>query len=201
MPEIFLADDEPLVATMIRSMTPPGVSLRTAANVLSARAVIPLLSDLRLALIDLSMPGPLWKSEAGVLPAGFHLISEVAERFPRAVIVAFSAFHTTTTVKEASAHGALALLKVADSRALRLLLLHAANPFAGGRDLDALREEHRLTGREMDVLVCYARGAARSEVAESLSISEATVKSHVQAILRKTDSLTMRELLQVVRGC
>jgi DNA-binding NarL/FixJ family response regulator len=43
----------------------------------------------------------------------------------------------------------------------------------------------RLTGREHDVLRYMARGATNVEIADALTVSEATVKSHVGAIFSK----------------
>jgi two-component system nitrate/nitrite response regulator NarL len=50
---------------------------------------------------------------------------------------------------------------------------------------------HSLSPREREILVLIARGASNKEVARELGIAEATVKIHVQHILRKLN-LTSR---------
>ena len=65
----------------------------------------------------------------------------------------------------------------------------AAEPGVPGRDLSV------LTPRELEVLGLVARGMSNAELAAELTLSEATVKTHVARILAKLD---LRDRVQAV---
>jgi DNA-binding NarL/FixJ family response regulator len=81
---------------------------------------------------------------------------------------------------------------LAPSVTRRLLARFASTLPAGVQDHDALSE---LTAREIEVLRLLAGGLSNAEIATSLVVSEATVKTHISSILRK---LRLRDRVQAV---
>ncbi len=64
--------------------------------------------------------------------------------------------------------------------------------------LSALAEEKKLTARELDVLREYLSGKTRTQMAESLFISESTVKNHISNIFSKLGVKSKEELTKLI---
>jgi DNA-binding NarL/FixJ family response regulator len=75
----------------------------------------------------------------------------------------------------------------------RRLIERFARPSA--TPVEQPRELELLTAREREVLILLARGQSNAELAETLVLSEATVKTHVARILSK---LGLRDRVQAV---
>ncbi len=86
---------------------------------------------------------------------------------------------------------------VAPSVTRRLLdtMAHRLPDPRADADVDLDLRLARLTDREREVLLLLAQGLSNAEIAETLTVSEATVKTHVGRVLNKLD---LRDRVQAV---
>jgi DNA-binding NarL/FixJ family response regulator len=147
-----------------------------------------------LILMDVAMPGC----------DGVEATQRVKKEFPEVTVVMLTVRDENDKLFEAIKNGAQGyLLKSIRSRELVALLRGAVKgdaaitPVLGGRMLEEFRrlsqnagklpddETAALTPREQDVLGLVAEGASDREIAEALTVSVHTVKSHMRNILAK----------------
>jgi len=97
------------------------------------------------------------------------------------------------TAIHAVAGGHAVVAPAVTRRLLDAFLPHLPDPATGRSPTDEAL--HRLTGREREVLELVARGRSNAEIADALTLSEATVKAHVGRLLAK---LRLRDRVQIV---
>lgn len=99
------------------------------------------------------------------------------------------------------------LLKNAEPEVLRATLLDVIagksvlSPEMTGQVFKIMRKnqaaalQDQLSGREMEVLKCLARGISTSQIAKELFISENTVKTHIRHLMEKMEVGNRRDVV------
>lgn len=189
---ILLVDDHSLVRQGVRSFLETQSDLRIVGEAASGEEAEHLVADLvpDVVLMDLSMPGI----------GGIEAIRRVKKRSPHSQIVVLTSFQEDDYIFPALRAGALSyVLKNVQSGDLADIIRKARggeaflHPRVAARVVQELREERKdipnvfndLTDRELEVLRLIAQGNANAAIAQSLVISEQTVKGHVSNILGK----------------
>jgi DNA-binding NarL/FixJ family response regulator len=146
-----------------------------------------------LALIDLTLPPRGGVAAVRWLTTNFDTNAIVWSFEPssESVLAAIRAGASGYLRKEISPRGLVRSLRgvlngeAALSRDLSTLMVDAMHRLD---DVDRAREQFSvLSTREREILAHVARGAGNREIGEALTISEFTVKRHVQNILEKLD--------------
>jgi DNA-binding NarL/FixJ family response regulator len=151
--------------------------------------------------MDLQMPGV----------DGATAAAEIAERFPETRVLVLTTYDTDADILRAVEAGATGyLLKDTPRERLFPAIRSAARgetvlaPAVATRLVSRMRvpAEEALTSREIEVLGLVARGASNADVAASLFISEATVKTHLLHIFGKlgADDRTAAVVAALQRG-
>lgn len=198
---VLVADDHPLFrqALMLAVQRVMPDARVAEAGTLSAAAHAAVESaDLRLILLDLKMPGAVGYSGIALLHA---------ER-PGVPILVVSSAEGQSAAQEARAFGAVGFL----SKDSDLAVIEAAIADAlGGRapaplsaapePLDTIRRDVAgLTPTQLKVLLAVLDGQLNKQIAHSLGMSEATVKAHMTAIMRKLDVSNRTQAALVARS-
>lgn len=184
--KILIADDHPVVREGLVALInrrPDMVVVAEASNGREAVAEF-LLHRPDVALVDLRMPEM----------DGADAIAAIRERAPAARVVVLTTYDDDEDIQRALRAGAKAYLLKDAPREELLACIHAVHE---GRTLippaiAAKLAEHvgasTLTSRELEVLCLVADGNSNKVIARTLFITEGTVKSHINAMLRKLDA-------------
>lgn len=191
--QIIVADDHPLFREALKAAVG---RLASATRFVEADSVASLLAaleaepDADLLLLDLNMPGA----------QGFNALVHVRGSRPDLPVVVVSADDAARTIEGALRFGAQGFVPKSTEageigRAIEAVLAgeihtppgyHPPRPAPGAdEELRIARRVAQLTPQQFRVLGMLCSGLLNKQVAYELDVSEATVKAHVTAILRK----------------
>jgi DNA-binding NarL/FixJ family response regulator len=188
---ILIADDHPLVRGALRQAVANAVAGAEIVECGSLEDVTKSLDgnpDVDLVLLDLAMPGV----------RGFSGLMVLRAQYPGAPVVVVSGKEERSVIRLCIDFGASGFIpKSTDMEtmqgAIRAVLagdvwVPADIDLNGPVDRDAVESVRRLaslTPQQVRVLMMLSEGLLNKQIAYELSVSEATVKAHVSAILQK----------------
>ncbi|RMH88100.1 DNA-binding response regulator [Lysobacter pythonis] len=192
MSMILIADDHPLFREALRgaiSRILPENEIREAEDADGLYAMVEAAPDADLLLLDLNMPGV----------QGLSALVHLRAQHPQLPVVMVSAREEPAVMRRALDHGAMGFIpKSADSTVIGQALLQMLDgerwaPDAALHEPRAANDDEReiarriseLTPQQFRVLQMLSTGLLNKQIAWELGVSEATIKAHMTAILRK----------------
>lgn len=198
---VLIADDHPLfrqaLALAVGRVLPESRMIEAGTLAAAARAVSES-AELQLILLDLKMPGAIGYSGIALLHA---------ER-PDVPILVVSSADGAAAAEEVRAFGAIGFLRKdsdlgtiedAIARAIKGAVRPAPAPAA--EPVESVRQTVAgLTPTQLKVLLAVLEGQLNKQIAFGLGMSEATVKAHMTAIMRKLDVRNRTQAALVARS-
>jgi DNA-binding NarL/FixJ family response regulator len=190
---ILIVDDHALVRRGMSYVVKEGFPDAEVSEAGSAAAALEILraQKVDLALVDVRMPDL----------DGLDLLRSVKAEWPDIPVIMLSTYENAPYVKRALSDGASGyLLKDATpedlSQAINVAMSGSGNVLsprviqnlfddAESNSHNGRRSEFSLTQRENDILGLLSEGRSNRDIAQSLFLSEKTVKAHLAAIFRK----------------
>ncbi|MDE0780497.1 MAG: response regulator transcription factor [Alphaproteobacteria bacterium] len=188
---IVIADDHPLMRDALRQTIAQDLSdavFHEASSLAEAEASIRSFGEPDLVLLDLHMPGM----------RGFTGLAYLRSLFPQTPIAMISASTDSLIMRRAIDFGAAGFIpKSAPTDDIRTAVreILAGNswlpanvsdvPETAAKDAQLAARLATLTPQQLRVLAMLSDGKLNKQIAYDLGISEATVKSHVSAVLQK----------------
>ena len=191
--EFLIVDDHPLYRAALRdavAMACPGSKFFEADSVAGLFDTLERHSNADLLLLDLNLPGAY----------GFSALAHLRGSHPELPVIVVSAMDSHHIVRQALAFGAQGFVsKSADAAVIGQnvqavlrgdfltppgLSMHATAEVDGDA-LDVARRMAQLTPQQFRVFGMLCSGRLNKQIAYDLHITEATVKAHMTAIMRK----------------
>ena len=180
---ILLVDDHPIVREGLAALIERRGEMRVVAEAAEGETAVALYAQHQpdVVLIDLRMPGM----------GGVAAITAVRQQFPTARFIILTTYDGDEDIYRGLQAGAMAYLLKDTPRQELLDTIRAV--YAGQKRISpevAAKLTERMLGpalteREQAVLDLIVRGRSNKEIGQELSITEGTVKAHVNNVLGK----------------
>jgi DNA-binding NarL/FixJ family response regulator len=190
---VVIADDHPLIRGAMREAIVgrfPNATIGEAGSLEETTVLLDGDAEVDLVLLDLTMPGV----------RGFSGLMYLRAQYPGVPVVVVSANDDPAVIRRCMDFGASGFIpKTLGVEAMRSAIaqvleggvwtpphidLKAGNDAQGA---DMIERLATLTPQQVRVLMMLSEGLLNKQIAYNLSVSEATVKAHVSAILKKLD--------------
>jgi len=190
--DVLIADDHPLFRDALQRAVLaalPDATVHTADSVPALFALIETMPEADLLLMDLHMPGA----------RGYSALAHIRGQYPGLPTIVVSGHEEAQVARRALAHGASAYIPKSAAvddivEAVRAVLdgdVWLPHQLMGGTvelkadEADVAARVASLTPQQFRVLNMIAEGLLNKQIAYDLGVSEATVKAHMTAIMRK----------------
>jgi len=207
-PRVVIADDQALVRTGFRLILNSG-GINVVAEVADGAEAVAAARELRpdVVLMDIRMPNmDGLEATRRILahPTGCRVLMLTTFDLDRYVYAALAAGASGFLLKDVTPEHLVAAVRLVDTGDALLapsITRRLVERFASGDQAPAApspaihRDLAGLTPREREVLTLMGHGRSNAELAEALTLSEATVKTHVARIFAK---LSLRDRAQAV---
>ena len=192
MPDILIADDHPLFRdAMQRAVLAavPQARVHSADSVHALLLLIEQFAEADLLLLDLHMPGA----------RGYSALVHIRGQYPGLPTIVVSGHEESQVARRALAHGASGYIPKSTPGDEIVKAIHSVlegdtwlpHQLVGGEialkhdEADIAARVASLTPQQFRVLTMIAEGQLNKQIAWDLGVSEATVKAHMTAIMRK----------------
>ncbi|HPF46241.1 MAG: response regulator transcription factor [Alphaproteobacteria bacterium] len=203
---IIIADDHPIFRSAIIQALKvhlPDIEPFEAANLKELDQILAMNSNVNLLILDLHMPGV----------NGFEGLAYIAKNYHDVPIIMISADEEPSIAPLSKRHGAKGFIP--KSAKIPQINEAVTNVLAGKEyfpdisetdelntgsisEADELVEKvSRLTSRQIEVFNLLAKGLLNKQIAYQMDVTEATIKAHLTAIMRKLEVRNRTEVVLI----
>lgn len=192
---LFVVDDHPVVRKGVESIFDCEADIEVVGTAASAQEALERIPDLQVdvLLTDLRMEGM----------SGDELIAQLHQTCPGVRSAVLTNFHSDEDVFRAMRSGVKAYLLKSSS--MEEVIAVVRRVYAGERwipphiaqQLADRVARNQLSSREVEILQLIANGMKNREIADTLCISQHTVRNHVNNVLEKLNSRDRTEAVTI----